>query len=125
MKLQAAKAKEEETRRAQEAEDARRAEQSSAAKRKAKDDMEAAKIQEEAKLAASKAEAEAIAKAIRDAEALSTAPQIKAPSIPPMQHEGRRTGPRRRKPPSTGYSKNDAEIAQNEGWFATYEVLIS
>ena len=62
MKLQAAKAKEEETRRAQEAEDARRAEQSSAAKRKAKDDMEAAKVQEEAKLAASKAEAEAIEK---------------------------------------------------------------
>ena len=117
MKLQTAKAKEEETRRAQEAEDARRAEQSSAAKRKAKDDMEAAKVQEDAKLAASKAETEAIDKAIQEVEALSTAPQIKAPSILPKER-GRRLGPRRRKPPRAGYSKEDAEIALNGGWFA-------
>ena len=117
MKLQTAKAKEEETRRAQEAEDARRAEQSSAAKRKAKDDMEAAKVQEDAKLAASKAETEAIDKAIQEVEALSTAPQIKAPSILPKER-GRRLGPRRCKPPRAGYSKEDAEIALNGGWFA-------
>ena len=117
MKLQTAKAKEEETRRAQEAEDARRAEQSSAAKRKAKDDMEAAKVQEDAELAASKAETEAIDKAIQEVEALSTAPQTKTPSILPKER-GRWLGPRRRKPPRAGYSKEDAEIALNGGWFA-------
>ena len=117
MKLQTAKAKEEETRRAQEAEDARRAEQSSAAKRKAKDDMEAAKVQEDAELAASKAETEAIDKAIQEVEALSTAPQTKAPLILPKER-GRWLGPRRRKPPRAGYSKEDAEIALNGGWFA-------
>ena len=117
MKLQTAKAKEEETRRAQEAEDARRAEQSSAAKRKAKDDMEAAKVQEDAELAASKAETEAIDKAIQEVEALSTAPQTKTPSILPKER-GRWLGPRRPKHPRTGYSKEDAEIALNGGWFA-------
>jgi len=66
-----AKAAEEETaRQAHEAERARREEQSSAAKRKAAEAKEAAKTQELAELAASEAEAEALAKAIQDADAI-------------------------------------------------------